>query len=250
MITLEQQPTAEATKHCTQCKVCLPVSAFGVSWTTQYGKPVLRGGCRACLAVIARKKHAINPETFRRATREHYHRNKDDIAARRKAGYCTEKATAWYHRKKVELAPKMRAYQKRMRDLGLVQKRNADYLKNRRRSDDAFRFSSYQRSRICGLLRNYPNRERSVALLGASPKDALRLITNGRSTEGYHFDHHVPVSYFDLSEPINRFVCFNWRNLRLLTKEENMRKQATLPDDYQQVIKEIREALSIDSANL
>jgi hypothetical protein len=73
-------------------------------------------------------------------------------------------------------------------------------------------------------------------------------FTNGMSWEnrgidGWHIDHYVPISYFDLSQEEDRFICWNYRNLRPLWSAENVEKGNSLPDDYLQHIEKIKKEL-------
>jgi hypothetical protein len=40
----------------------------------------------------------------------------------------------------------------------------------------------------------------------------------------WHIDHITPVSYFDLNEPAQLALCFNWQNLRPLWRKQNIKE--------------------------
>jgi hypothetical protein len=73
---------------------------------------------------------------------------------------------------------------------------------------------------------------------------------DNRSTDGWHIDHYVPISYFDLSKEEDRFICWNYRNLRPLWGAENVEKGNTLPADYLQHIEKIKKELHFPFDNL
>jgi hypothetical protein len=50
------------------------------------------------------------------------------------------------------------------------------------------------------------------------------MTWENHSRTGWHIDHIVPVSAFDLSDPIQQRICFNYRNMRPLWAADNIRK--------------------------
>lgn len=66
---------------------------------------------------------------------------------------------------------------------------------------------------------------------------------DNRGIDGWHIDHYVPISYFDLSQEEDRFICWNYRNLRPLWGTENVEKGDSLPNDYLQHIEKIKKEL-------
>lgn len=133
-----------------------------------------------------------------------------------------------------------------------LRRRSRSYVSRRLATDPVVRFIHNTRIRIRKLLGRRTASSRSLELLGASPAAALNYLTDGVNLipQGYHIDHHVPVRFFDLSSKSEQLVCFNWRNLRLMLGADNIRKHCRLPDDYREVVREIREALSLDGAAL
>jgi len=66
---------------------------------------------------------------------------------------------------------------------------------------------------------------------------------DNRGIDGWHIDHYVPICYFDMSKEEDRFICWNYRNLRPLWGKENVDKGDSLPDDYLQRIEKIKKEL-------
>ena len=75
---------------------------------------------------------------------------------------------------------------------------------------------------------------------GCSPKEMVAHIqqqfTDGMNWEnygvfGWHLDHIIPCSRFDLSKEEHCRVCFNWRNIRPLWGEKNYMRQNMLSLD-------------------
>jgi hypothetical protein len=113
-------------------------------------------------------------------------------------------------------------------------KRNK-YLHKRRKTDTMFRINNSLRVRIKELLMKQKDDAYST-LLGCSKKDLKiwiehqfnhKINWNNYGTE-WHIDHVYPVKSFNLQIKEERMTCFNWSNLRPLSKEENMAKSSKI----------------------
>jgi hypothetical protein len=62
---------------------------------------------------------------------------------------------------------------------------------------------------------------------------------------GWHVDHHIPMSAFDLAREDHRMVCFNWRNLRPLGWVENIRKGNSIPSDVSNDLRNMAESVGV-----
>lgn len=91
------------------------------------------------------------------------------------------------------------------------------------------------RSRIGLELRrvNQCKKNTSFSYLGCSIqklRDHLEAqFTDGMSWEnygrgGWHVDHIIPCTFFDLTKPIHQKVCFNYQNLQPLWEKDNIIK--------------------------
>jgi len=102
------------------------------------------------------------------------------------------------------------------------------------------------KKRLSGRLRELLNRkglQKQNAInsyTGCSPKEMVthiqQQVTDGMNWEnygvfGWHLDHIIPCSRFDLSKEEHCSVCFNWRNIRPLWGEKNYMRQDMLSLD-------------------
>ena len=56
----------------------------------------------------------------------------------------------------------------------------------------------------------------------------------------WHIDHIIPCSSFDLRNPIEQKICFNWRNLQPMWATENLEKSNKYnPKLKEQLFKEV-----------
>jgi 5-methylcytosine-specific restriction endonuclease McrA len=63
------------------------------------------------------------------------------------------------------------------------------------------------------------------------------LFTRGMAWENYgeywHVDHIIPLAKFDLTQPAQKAIAFNWQNLRPLKAEKNQQKSDKITDPQQ-----------------
>lgn len=59
----------------------------------------------------------------------------------------------------------------------------------------------------------------------------------------WHIDHIIPLAYFDLTDPKQVQIACNYRNLQPLWAEDNIKKGDQLPENLDELLAEIKEAL-------
>ena len=120
--------------------------------------------------------------------------------------------------------------------------------KRRRDNDPIFKMLNNLRTRIRTVIKftRNPKRTRSYTkeLIGITPElfikdiiNKLNLYYNTNYTEdilktkhNYTLDHIIPCEAFDLSTDQMMKVCFNYKNMQLLTTEDNIKKSDYLPN--------------------
>nr|QBK85710.1 MAG: protein of unknown function DUF1524 [Marseillevirus LCMAC101] len=69
---------------------------------------------------------------------------------------------------------------------------------------------------------------KAMKYIGCSRKHLEEHLKSQMTPEmeeiGFHIDHIKPISKFDLTKKEELLNCCNWRNLQLLTPEENLTK--------------------------
>jgi hypothetical protein len=113
-----------------------------------------------------------------------------------------------------------------------IQKRQTAQHKTRRQTDMKFKMSLVLRNR----LRKFYTGQGSSSMrkmLGCDLKGFLAWIefnfTHDMSWKNHgeiwQIDHVIPCSFFDLTNEEERYICFNWKNLRPLYSNRNMSRQ-------------------------
>lgn len=115
---------------------------------------------------------------------------------------------------------------------------NTENCKKRRKESPAFKLLCSLRHRLWSALSGHGLRKHvsTIELLGASVREVKIHLENKfqpeMSWENYgtywHIDHITPCAAFNLEDPEQQRVCFHYTNLQPLTREENLRKGATI----------------------
>lgn len=113
------------------------------------------------------------------------------------------------------------------------------YRAARKAIDPNYKLACGLRSRVSGLLRRCKAARagRMVDLLDCSIQHLREHLESqfleGMSWEnyglyGWHIDHIIPVTQFDLTDPEQQKACFHWTNLQPLWAADNLRKNNRL----------------------
>jgi hypothetical protein len=169
--------------------------------------------------------------------------NKEKISIRRKAKYQQEKEVV----KKKQRDYRKRDPQRYRDNHNRVQKewrvKNKDrvraiynrHMKKKRSSDVLFWLKCAVRERMCCALRKQSSAksDRTIVLVGCTVSQLRRhleslflpgMTWDNRGIHGWHIDHIIPVSRFDLSDPAQQAAAFHYTNLQPLWAKDNLRK--------------------------
>lgn len=110
---------------------------------------------------------------------------------------------------------------------------NKRYQEKLRRSiDPEYKLITNQRTRITGILKKHKT-DKTLDLLGCSAQ-FLRIYIESKFLEGmawdnygkhgWHVDHIIPCSSFDLTDLDQQKICFHYTNLQPLWAIDNLKK--------------------------
>jgi hypothetical protein len=122
------------------------------------------------------------------------------------------------------------------------------YIAKRRRTDIKFNLNSKVSRAIFHALKSNKNSRHWETLVGYTLQDLLnhlqKTIPQGYTWQDYiqgklHIDHIIPISVFNFTKPehLDFKRCWDLNNLRLLPKEENLRKSNKLFKPFQPSLK-------------
>lgn len=120
------------------------------------------------------------------------------------------------------------------------------------RTDSNYKTLHLLRNRLLRTLKGINKSASTKKLLGCTIEE-FKLHIESQFTEGmhwgnqgeWHLDHTVPCSHFDLNIKENQYICFNYKNLQPLWKDENLRKSNKLPDNHLEIIDNIKQTSQI-----
>lgn len=110
-------------------------------------------------------------------------------------------------------------------------KRTAEWIKAKRKSDPAFRMKTNLRSRIVSAIKHNSKSLSTIEYLGAT-SEVIKQHLESKFTEGmswynygrWQIDHIIPCASFDLSDKVEQKKCFHYTNLQPLWKIDNLKK--------------------------
>jgi hypothetical protein len=112
-------------------------------------------------------------------------------------------------------------------------KERNEKLKIKRKIDVNFKIIETLRARINIAIKNNKKINHSIELLGCTPKELKQYLElqfkDGMSWDnyglyGWHIDHIIPCSIFDMSDPVEQKQCFHYSNLQPLWAKDNLIK--------------------------
>jgi hypothetical protein len=116
------------------------------------------------------------------------------------------------------------------------------YWQNRYKNDLDFRITMNLRKRVRDILKSRKKYLSTIQMIGCSSTE-LRIhlqkqFTDGMNWEnygfyGWHIDHIIPCSSFDMTDPEQQKICFHYSNLQPLWAADNFRKSDKVLDNEQ-----------------
>lgn len=127
-------------------------------------------------------------------------------------------------------------YNKNWRIQNKIRKRESDnqYQKNKYNTNPIFKLKSLLRSRIRAALKNNQKQGSILQLLGCSIEQFKSYIEgqfkegmswDNHGYRGWHLDHKMPISKFDLSKKDELSQACHYTNFQPLWAEENFLKR-------------------------
>ena len=227
-------------KHGCRCDVCKGAQS-------DYKKLYRRSNLEKCRRQEAEWRD-VNRESMRKRDRDRYKNNPVDRERRRKRSASAEtheykKAYDSAHRDEISKKAKERRaknpslYRERVKtwrsnNRDKVNANERRYMAERRR-DPVFRLQSNLRRRVSRAITRGGKSDKTMSLLGCSMEKMMAHLESqfqqGMTWEnyginGWHVDHIIPCSSFDLTNCEQQRKCFHFTNLQPLWAEDNLKK--------------------------
>jgi hypothetical protein len=219
-------------KKCSRCKIDKNLDQFHKSKGRKDGR---RSHCKSCryeysknnidkLREAKRKYTERNLEKVRKSKSEYHLKNREKILIKQKF---------YYNKNKEQILAKDKEYRKRLD----VKKRQSERRKERKLQDPGYKAVCNLRRRICSIIRRNSKAETSKKLLGCDKDFLVQYLASkfiegmtwdNYGPKGWHIDHIIPCSSFDMSDPEQQKQCFHYTNLQPLWAEDNRKKSGKL----------------------
>ena len=223
-------------KICTCCKKELPLSAFSKNKRTSDGFWIY---CNTCVQT----RNSSN-----------YKKNRDKIIKHNKKNCMIKKdqyVLMWknyYQKNKEKISLRRKKYGQENREKLLQHAK--EYLRERRiKGEIQYILKQNLRSRIITALKGNSKSQRTISLLGCSIEEFRKHIESqfqegmtwkNYGKGGWELDHIIPIAYFDLSDPEQQKLCWNYRNLQPLWRKDNIKKSDLVPENVEELVNEIK----------
>ena len=216
-------------KTCSKCSICKDISFF---YKDKYQKDGFYPSCKPCKNTQDKESRLKNIEENLKRHREYHEKNKEIRNKKR--------AELYHSTKKLKNRPKRDAefYKNYYKEYHIKHRekriaRNVRRAKERRHTDPIFKLSINLRSRLNKAVRHNYKAGSVVRDLGCSiPEFKLYLeskFKEGMSWDnygrtGWHIDHIIPLSKFDLTNREHIKIALHYTNLQPLWARENISK--------------------------
>ena len=216
-------------KLCSKCKESKPLEDFSTATKALDGK---RWDCKSCVKkadkiyrdknkdrILNQRKQ--NSEIIKAKAKLYYQNNLDKMRKKNKLSKIKykDKILVTAKKYKIENKDKINAY-RRQRE------------KFRRKIDSSYKLITNQRTRITGILKKHKT-DKTLDLLGCSAQFLRTYLENkflegmtwdNYGKDGWHVDHIIPCSSFDLTDQSQQLICFHYTNLQPLWAIDNIKK--------------------------
>ncbi len=186
-------------------------------------------------ATYAKIYNKENKEKLHLGGKVYYQKNKERIGIAKRAYYQKNKERIRQYRinNKEKISCYIRAYAKTYRENNgnKIRGYHREYIKSHKQTDVNFKLACNLRIRISQALKNNYKSKSTTELLGCSIEELKNWLESqfqeGMSWSNYgewHLDHVYPCAKFNLEQPYEQKICFNWFNLSPLWARENIQK--------------------------
>lgn len=218
---------------CSKCNKWKPWSEFQKRTHSPTG---YRGQCKVCNKEYRDKYNEDNKESLKEARDIFREKNKDHIQ---------KQGSEYYSNNKVHIKEVHKNYNKKNKNK--ISERN----KKRHKNDPEYRLAQNLRGRFRIALNDQDAEKfhHTMELIGCSPAFMLNYLNTTASNElvfgeeKVEVDHILACANFTLQNELEQLICFNWRNMQLLLKSDNIIKHTTLPDNAKVLYNGIKEVV-------
>jgi Zn-finger protein len=182
----------------------------------------------------AKERRQNNWEKVREIDKKSKLKNREKIIIKAKEYRIKNKEKIKEYRQRPEVIARIKANKIKNKDKINANKRYQEKLK--RETNPSYKLITNQRTRITGILKKHKT-TKTLDLLGCSAQ-FLRTYLESKFLDGmnwenygkygWHVDHIIPCSSFDLADSEQQKKCFHYTNLQPLWAIDNLKKSSKI----------------------
>lgn len=207
------------TKICRKCKVDKPIEQFNFD----KGKRI--AACKECKSIENKRWRSQNKSKIQQ-------KNKDLWSIRKSDSNWPKKNKEYYEKNRKALLEQKKEYYKKNKIKILAYHKK--YERHQLKTNPIFRLRKNVRRRLHLALKGAYKPDTTQNIVGCDwdflKKHLESLFKSGMSWDnygyyGWHVDHIIPLSEFDLTDPMQFKKAMHYTNLQPLWMEENLAKK-------------------------
>jgi hypothetical protein len=203
-----------------KCTVCLKNKKLTSFYKKKGGKFGLDAKCKSCVSLYHKQHFQKNKTSILQSRSKYmneYRKNNKNYTSKYNKNY--------YEKNKKEILRHKASLEYR--------KLQREYERNKYQNNLSYRILSSLRSRLRLAVKNNIKQEKTKELIGCDIEYLKTYLANkfqeGMTWEnygkyGWHIDHIIPCSSFDMSDPEQQRKCFHYTNLQPLWAKDNISK--------------------------
>ena len=109
------------------------------------------------------------------------------------------------------------------------------YVNNRIKTNINYKLSHYCRGRVRSALKRNQKAGHTIDLIGCSISElklhlekqfsvGMSWDNYGKGADKWNIDHIIPCAFFNLIDPVEQYMCFNFQNMQPLWEQDNIKK--------------------------
>jgi hypothetical protein len=213
--------TNDVLKICSRCHLPKALFEFGTGKRFKFG---VRNVCKQC----RHEEYLENKEAKSKYNKQHYLNNKEDYKSRAKKQRKNNKEAIQKYKKEYA-----KTHSEKIRN------KSREYMKNKRQSDIQLRLKDSLRARLRSAIKHNQKKGSAIQDLGCSieefiiyiedmfydnPKTGEKMSWDNYGLCGWHIDHIIAISKFDLQDKEQVKKACHYTNLQPLWAFENIIK--------------------------
>lgn len=219
----------ETTKKCSKCQEVKSISEF---YASKYTKDLHAYICKVCDKIKGNNRYIDNKLHIDKINKIYRDAHKDKI----------KEINVIY---RINNKEKERLRHAKYNKLNSVKRIKwlTEYRKERKAVDPAYKLLLNSRTRINHILKNYNKCYHTIELIGCSAaeyrqhlenlfKDGMSWDNYGADVNNWSVDHRIPLSFFNMDDPIEQLQAFYYKNCQPLWNKENKSKNDTINYEY------------------